>query len=60
MGIIAWIIVGLIAGWLAGLIMKGGGDVLIGDLILGFLGALVCGWLFSLILPSAKPAGLIG
>jgi len=60
MGIIAWIIVGLIAGWLAGLIMKGGGYGLIGDLILGLIGALVGGWLFSLIMPSAEPSGLIG
>src|SRR2546430_12195624 len=60
MGIIAWIIVGLIAGWLAGLIMKGGGYGLIGDLVLGLIGALVGGWLFSVILPSAEPSGLIG
>ncbi len=60
MGIIAWIIVGLIAGWLAGLIMKGGGYGLIGDLILGLIGALLGGWLFSLIMPSAEPTGLIG
>jgi len=52
MGFIAWIIVGLIAGWLAGMIMKGGGY--------GLIGALVGGWLFSLILPSAEPSGLIG
>jgi len=60
MGIIAWIIVGLIAGWLAGLIMKGGGYGLIGDLILGLIGAIVGGWLFGLIMPSAEPTGLIG
>ena len=60
MGFIAWIIVGLIAGWLAGMIMKGGGYGLIGDLILGLIGALVGGWLFSLILPSDEPTGLIG
>ena len=60
MGFIAWIIVGLIAGWLAGMIMKGGGYGLIGDLILGLIGALVGGWLFSLILPSAERSGLIG
>src|SRR5438094_8088376 len=60
MGIIAWIIVGLVAGWLAGLIMKGGGYGLIGDLILGLIGAIVGGWLFGLIMPSAEPTGLIG
>ena len=60
MGIIAWLIVGLVAGWLAGMIMKGGGYGLIGDLILGLIGAVVGGWLFSVILPRAEPSGLIG
>src|SRR5207237_1335472 len=60
MGFIAWIIVGLIAGWLAGMLMKGSGYGLIGDLILGLIGAIVGGWLFSIILPSAEPSGRIG
>ena len=60
MNFILWIIVGIVAGWLAGVIMKGGGYGLIGDLILGLVGALVGGWLFSIILPSAEPTGLIG
>ena len=45
MGIIAWIVVGLIAGWLTGLVMKGGGYGVIGDIILGIVGALVGGFL---------------
>lgn len=45
MGILAWIIVGLIAGWLAGLVMKGSGYGILGDLILGIIGALVGGFL---------------
>ena len=49
MSIIAWIVIGLIAGWLAGMIMHGGYG-LIGDLILGILGAIVGGWLTGLIL----------
>jgi uncharacterized membrane protein YeaQ/YmgE (transglycosylase-associated protein family) len=44
-GIIAWIIVGLIAGWLAGIVMKGGGYGLIGDLLVGLVGSLVGGFL---------------
>ncbi len=44
MGILSWIIVGLIAGWLAGLVMKGGNG-LIGDIILGIVGALLGGYL---------------
>ena len=60
MGLIAWIIVGLIAGWLAGMLMRGSGYGLLGDLLLGLIGAVVGGWLFGLILPAAEPTGLIG
>lgn len=48
-GIIAWLVVGLIAGWLAGVVMKGGGFGLIGDIVVGLVGALVGGFVFSLI-----------
>lgn len=48
-GIIAWLVVGLIAGWLAGVVMKGGGFGLIGDIVVGLIGALVGGFVFSLI-----------
>jgi len=51
MGILAWLIVGLIAGWLAGMVMKGGGYGVVGDIIVGIVGALVGGflaaWLFG-------------
>jgi len=47
MGILSWIIVGLIAGWLAGLVMKGGGYGVLGDIILGIIGAIVGGFLAS-------------
>jgi uncharacterized membrane protein YeaQ/YmgE (transglycosylase-associated protein family) len=46
-GIFAWLVVGLIAGWLAGLVMKGGGFGLIGDMIVGLLGAVIGGLLFG-------------
>ncbi len=49
MGIIAWIVLGLIAGWLASLIM-GGGYGILGDIILGIVGALVGGFLSSALL----------
>ena len=49
-GLIAWLIVGLVAGWLAGQLMKGGGYGLIGDIILGIIGALVGGFLASRLL----------
>ena len=55
MGLLAWIIVGLIAGWLAGLVMKGGGYGVIGDIILGIIGALVGGFLASSIFGVPDP-----
>ena len=45
MNILAWIVVGLIAGWLAGQVMKGGGYGLVGDIVVGVVGALVGGYL---------------
>ena len=50
MTILGWIVLGLLAGWIAGLLMRGGGYGLIGDLILGILGAIVGGWLTGLLL----------
>lgn len=44
-----YIIIGIVAGWLAGRIMRGGGFGIIGDLIVGLLGALIGGWLFRVI-----------
>ena len=43
--IIAWLIIGAIAGWLAGTFVKGGGFGLIGDIIVGIIGAFIGGWL---------------
>jgi uncharacterized membrane protein YeaQ/YmgE (transglycosylase-associated protein family) len=45
MGILAWIVVGLIAGWLASMVMRGGGYGLIGDIIIGIVGAVIGGFL---------------
>ena len=49
MGFLVWIVVGLVAGWLAGQVMKGGGYGIIVDIILGVLGGLVGGWIFGLL-----------
>jgi uncharacterized membrane protein YeaQ/YmgE (transglycosylase-associated protein family) len=49
MGFLAWIVVGLIAGWLAGQVMKGGGYGVIVDIILGILGGLLGGWIFGML-----------
>jgi len=48
-GIIWFLAVGIIAGWLAGKLMKGSGFGLVGDLVIGVLGAVVGGWLFGLV-----------
>ena len=53
-GIIAWIIIGLVAGWLAGVIMPGKGFGLIGDLIIGLIGAFIGGLLMDLLAPNAN------
>src|SRR5215813_10412623 len=47
MGFLAWIVVGLIAGWLAGQVMKGGGYGILIDIILGILGGFLGGWIFG-------------
>jgi uncharacterized membrane protein YeaQ/YmgE (transglycosylase-associated protein family) len=47
--VIWWIVVGLIAGFLASVVMRGGGYGVVGDIIVGIIGALLGGWLFSLL-----------
>ena len=59
MGFLVWIIVGLIAGWLAGQVMKGGGYGVLVDIILGLLGGIVGGWLFG-VLGIWSGGGIIG
>ena len=54
-----FLIIGLIAGWLAGKVMRGGGFGVVGDMIVGVIGAFLGGWLFSLLGISAG-GGLIG
>jgi uncharacterized membrane protein YeaQ/YmgE (transglycosylase-associated protein family) len=58
-GILAWLIVGLIAGWLAGQFMRGGGFGLIGDIVMGIVGAFVGGLLFAFLLPGSS-VGMLG
>ena len=57
-GIIAWLIIGVVAGWLAGLLVKGGGFGLIGDIIVGVIGAFIGGWLAG-VLHISIGSGLI-
>ncbi len=49
MVLIWFLLVGLVAGWLAGKIMKGSGYGVIGDIVLGVIGAVVGGFLFRLV-----------
>ncbi|HSP33056.1 MAG TPA: GlsB/YeaQ/YmgE family stress response membrane protein [Thermoanaerobaculia bacterium] len=57
--ILWFLLIGLIAGWLAGQVMKGGGYGIVGDMIVGVIGALVGGWLFG-VLGIHAGGGLIG
>jgi uncharacterized membrane protein YeaQ/YmgE (transglycosylase-associated protein family) len=50
MTLLAWIVVGLIAGWLAGRVMRGGGYGLVGDIIVGVVGGLLGGWIATSLL----------
>src|ERR1700694_4682527 len=58
-GILAWLVVGLIAGFLASVVMRGGGYGIIGDIIVGIVGAFIGGLLFSL-LGISTGGGLVG
>ena len=55
MSILSWIVVGLIAGWLAGRVMKGGGFGLIGDIVVGIVGGLLGGFLASFFFHVGDP-----
>lgn len=46
-GIIIWLVIGAVAGWLAGQIVKGGGFGLVGDIIVGIIGSVIGGWIFG-------------
>jgi len=58
-GLLYWVVVGLIAGWLAGVVMKGGGYGVLADIVLGILGGILGGWIFSRLGISAG-GGLVG
>lgn len=60
MDLLTWLIVGLIAGVLASLVMGGTGYGLIGDIIIGIVGAFVGGWLFTKLGVTTPFGGLAG
>lgn len=55
MGILSWIVVGLIAGWLAGVVIKGGGFGLIGNIIIGVIGGVLGGFIASYFFDVGDP-----
>jgi uncharacterized membrane protein YeaQ/YmgE (transglycosylase-associated protein family) len=58
MGILSWIVVGLIAGFLAGQVVKGGGFGLIGDIVVGVIGGLLGGWISVNLLHLGSMTGI--
>ena len=57
-GLLIFLAIGAVAGWLAGILMKGGGFGLIGNIIIGIFGAVVGGFVFNFLGISA--GGLLG
>ena len=57
--LIIFLVIGAVAGWLAGVIMKGGGFGLVGDIIVGVIGSLIGGWLFGLLGIAAVVGAII-
>jgi uncharacterized membrane protein YeaQ/YmgE (transglycosylase-associated protein family) len=55
MGILAWLVVGLIAGWLANMVMRGGRGNVVTDIIVGIIGAIVGGFLAGQLFHVANP-----
>jgi uncharacterized membrane protein YeaQ/YmgE (transglycosylase-associated protein family) len=56
--IIIFLAIGAVAGWLAGVVMKGGGFGLAGDIVIGIIGAFIGGWLFGVL--GIAAGGLVG
>ncbi len=49
MYLLIWIISGIVAGWLTGLVMRGHGFGLIGDLVVGLIGGIIGGWVAGML-----------
>ncbi|MGZ3409612.1 MAG: GlsB/YeaQ/YmgE family stress response membrane protein [Xanthobacteraceae bacterium] len=54
--VVIWLVIGLIAGWLAGKIVHGSGFGIVGDIVVGIIGAVIAGWL----LPRIGVTGIVG
>ncbi len=55
MGFITWLIVGAVVGWLAGILVKGRGFGLLGNIVIGVVGAIIGGWLAGAIFNISDP-----
>ena len=55
MGLLTWLVVGVIVGWLAGIVVKGRGFGLIGNIVIGVIGALIGGWLAGALFNISDP-----
>jgi uncharacterized membrane protein YeaQ/YmgE (transglycosylase-associated protein family) len=57
--LLIWLLVGVVAGWLAGTVVRGGGFGLVGDIVVGIIGAFIGGWLLPRLGVSISH-GLLG
>ena len=57
--LLIWLIVGALAGWIAGAVVRGGGFGLVGDIVVGIIGAFIAGWLFPR-LGFSLATGIVG
>jgi uncharacterized membrane protein YeaQ/YmgE (transglycosylase-associated protein family) len=57
-GLLLLVFIGLVAGWLAGVLVKGGGFGILGDIVVGILGAVIGGYLFGVV--GIGGSGLLG
>ena len=55
MSLLSWVVVGLIAGWLAGVVMRGGGFGLLGNIVVGVVGGVLGGWIASYFFHVGDP-----
>ena len=58
--LIVWLLIGAIAGWLAGLIVKGYGFGILGNIVVGIIGAAIGGWIFSTAGVFPAGSGIVG
>ena len=56
--LIVFLVIGAIAGWLAGVLVKGGGFGLFSDIVVGIIGAVIGGWVFGLL--GIAAGGVVG